>query len=133
MSALVEFLTARYDEAEKNERDRFVVRTTPQYCFRCHQLVAGVRMSQLETGVRFDPCGHQMSPEEYRAQCGEDAARPEVLAEIRVKRRIAELHGGLHECTGPDAYAYPYVGCETLRLLGELEDSHDGYDERWRP
>jgi hypothetical protein len=54
-----------------------------------------------------------------------------VLADIASKRRIVELHGDQHECTDTRASEYPYVGCETLRLLAALFSAEPGYDKRW--
>lgn len=70
-----------------------------------------------------------------------DPAR--VLAECEAKRRIVELHTGVHECVGekygdPQACVYVSPGFmheddPTLRLLTLPYAGHPEYDERWRP
>ena len=54
-----------------------------------------------------------------------------VLADIASKRRLVELHGDQHECTDTRASEYPYVGCETLRLLAAPFSGEPGYKEEW--
>jgi hypothetical protein len=61
-----------------------------------------------------------------------DPAR--VLADVAAKRRIIELHTGQHDCAGSidNSTAWPYVGCDTLRLLAQPCKDHPDYDaEAW--
>jgi hypothetical protein len=70
------------------------------------------------------------------AQLGIDNERAEFeLADIDAKRAILALHSDQHDCTGngPNAYEYPYRGCDTLRLLALPYVGRDGWREEWRP
>lgn len=71
-----------------------------------------------------------LQPEEMLlAVCGPDR----LLAECAAKRQIIELHGEQHDCTDPSAGVWPYVGCDTLRLLALPYADCDGYREEWKP
>ena len=64
-----------------------------------------------------------------------------VLAECEAKRRIVELHDGVHECEGPNRVADPDVDgsdgyggpCYTLMFLALPYASHPDYRESWKP
>ncbi|KPC74269.1 hypothetical protein ADL26_11530 [Thermoactinomyces vulgaris] len=62
-----------------------------------------------------------------------DPAR--VLREVAAKRAVIEGgHDDQHEC--PDwqqSSAYPYVGCNVLRQMAAIYDSHPDYREEWKP
>jgi hypothetical protein len=55
-----------------------------------------------------------------------------VLADVTAKRAIVEVHGGQHECPDPASWQYPYVGCETLRLLAQPFADRDDFRDQWR-
>jgi len=69
-----------------------------------------------------------------------DPAR--VLADCEAKRRIVELHTGIHECVGEKygrldtvlvAPGYAHEHDPTLRLLALPYAAHPDYQETWRP
>lgn len=129
---IVEFLTAQYDRIEVGERSN--IRINMPLAARCPTCGKPVHEFTTSTTsgreVEF-PCGHEMPTEDFVREYGESSPDPFVLADLESKRRIAELHGDQHECTDTRASEYPYVGCETARLLAAPFSGEPGYDKRW--
>lgn len=56
-----------------------------------------------------------------------------ALLRVQAARRILQAHGDQHECVDLSASAYPYVGCQTVRLLGAEYQDQPGYRPQWAP
>ncbi len=91
---------------------------------------AGQDADDVHDTYRCDSVGSDPSTP-FPCDCGYPTR---ILARAAADRRIVELHGDQHEC--PDwqnSSAYPYIGCDTLRLLALPYAGHDGYREEWKP
>lgn len=126
---LVEFLTARYDEAEKRERSHRTFKGWPPRdpCPECGRPVADVevRQSHDDAEVEFAPCGDVMAGDEFFKRYAEDAADPFVLADIDSKRRIMDRHSACDDTS----FGEP---CEDLRDLALPYADHPEFKEKWR-
>lgn len=128
MNDLTEFLTARYDEAEKRERGKWRLRAD----------VGFTDFSQGPDGYRIEPGGCFLAPEEFHERYAEPAPDAFVLADLESKRRIMAraMVGSTCGQTHPQMDRYCLTGhpdVETLRLLALPYVDHPDFDEKWRP
>jgi hypothetical protein len=147
-NSLGSYLLARYQEIEQVARaaagkdapswraddqgEVFAVRDL-QDPERCEHHTAGVPNHCDDVPVASgadvtDDAGLEQARAEHIAM--QDPAA--VLRDVEAKRRIVKLHGDQHECPDPASWEYPYVGCETLKLLAQQLADRDDFREEWR-
>jgi hypothetical protein len=127
---LVAFLTARYDEAEKNVRSEiglseFLGRELKDWGKYVYDPVIGPYGGQNQR--------RDMATGIYIAE----AADPiRVLADIAAKRRVVDLHRPVGDrryhpvrCA-EDGRGYP---CDTLTALASVYADHSDYRSEWKP
>lgn len=113
MADLVAWLTQILDEDEKRV----------QGALSADYLGEKPRFYGVDTGAHRDDWGlhtFHVAPER-------------VLADIAAKRAIIALHDDQHECSDLSASDWPYLGCQTLRLLASAYADRPGYRDEWRP
>jgi len=148
--ALVEFLRARYDEAERME---FQQRDLVTFLGWANRMIVEAEADGIPadhpSSVYRDALldrvtWHVAASRRARERRGlppvsdDDVANGAALADIEAKRRILDEHGP-YECGGTFYCAscgdVPQVlfPCDTVRLLGMAESAHPDYREEWTP
>lgn len=139
MSALVEFLRARYEEARTRENGK---RRSIPSAFDGHDVE--VRYS-CDEGEQVFVNGHPYPAEKYFEVATETAPDPDVLADLDAKLAVLDEHQDVNDgdcgtCVN-GKWGYPTHGgsipqrhpCRTLRLLALPYAAHPNYREEWRP
>lgn len=110
MTELVEFLTARYNEAEKHERGRYTTTIWPAD-HRCAECAAPVEDIHFRASggdaeeITLEPCGHTLTHAAYLDRYCESAADPFVLADIDAKRKmLADILAETHTVNDGDCW-----------------------------
>lgn len=139
---LVEFLTARYDEDERDATARRGIFPSPSvqddgYVWLHIRPGGNAVITRYPRPVEgYD----DMAKLRNWADTEHGWTQARILAEVDAKRRIVDLHGPAdHEfsdvevcstCDRGGPLPYP---CPTLRLLALPYADHPDYDEAWRP
>lgn len=127
MSDLVEFLLARLAEDERLAAEQDLDRAGDPYSDG-----SGIADRDGFPSYRWGSEGTEL---QFMAGPGHPAR---VLAEVRAKRRIIELHtpvgddpGGPDYCNECERYDATGTVCPTLRLLALPYASHEAYRPEW--
>lgn len=133
MSEIADFINTQCDRIEKQECGRYTVSYPLKApCPVCADRPGGFQSGRVGSDeVRLEPCGHEIPNAEFVDLYAESSPDEFVLVDIESKRRIVELHGDQHECTDTRASEFPYIGCETLRLLAAPFSAEPGYKQEW--